>query len=88
LKDLDPADLNHGICAIRLVPFAGQKSILDAMYNDTAEVGCNGYIDKLVLELSDELVAPRCTVSGRMHCRQIAVVAPRRFSRTPTGNQP
>jgi hypothetical protein len=59
LKDLKPADLNDGICAIRLARFACQEPVLDAMYNDTAEVGCNEYGEKLLLELSDELVAPR-----------------------------
>ncbi len=37
---------------------------MDAMYNETAEVGCNGYVEMLLLELSNEVVAPRCAEVG------------------------
>jgi hypothetical protein len=36
--DLEPADLNGRIYVIGFVLVAGQKSVLDAMYNDAVEV--------------------------------------------------
>jgi hypothetical protein len=50
--------LTSRICVIGFVLVAGQKSGLDAQHNDAAEVGCIGFIEKGLLELSDELVAP------------------------------
>jgi hypothetical protein len=55
---LKPADLNSRLCVIGFVLVAGQKSVPDALHNDAAEVGCIGFIDMGLLELSDELVAP------------------------------
>jgi hypothetical protein len=49
------------IWLIRLVLTAGQKLVLDSLDNVAAEVGRSGCIDKVFLELSDKLVAPRCT---------------------------
>jgi hypothetical protein len=57
-EDLEPADLNNRICYTGFVLVAGQKSVLDALHNDALEVACSGSVDKVLLELSDELVAP------------------------------
>jgi hypothetical protein len=60
-EDFRPANLNDRICAIRVVRVAGQKTVLDALYNDEVEVGCSGAVFKVLLELSDKLVVPSCT---------------------------
>jgi hypothetical protein len=39
---------------VGFVRVAGQKPVLDALYNDTTEVGCSGCVDKVFLLLSDE----------------------------------
>jgi hypothetical protein len=91
--------LDDRICAIGVVRVAGQKLILDTLYDGAVKVGCSGSVDKVFLELSGKLVARCCTglaevkvgycvVSEWVHCGQISAVAPRRYSRTPTGSQP
>jgi hypothetical protein len=94
-KEINPADLNNGICAIRLVRFAGEKPLLDAMYNDTSEVGCNGSVEKLLPELSNGVVASRCAELGEvMYSLRLDALwtdisrSAASASRTPTGNQP
>jgi hypothetical protein len=46
------------ICVIGLVRVASQKPVLDALHNDSSEVGC---VNKVILKLRDELVAPSWT---------------------------
>jgi hypothetical protein len=46
------------LSVIGLVRVAGQKPVLDALYNDSLEVGC---VNKVLLKLRDELVAPSWT---------------------------
>jgi hypothetical protein len=54
LEDSKPADLNGRICIIGFVRVAGQKPILDVLYNDAAEVGCSGSsLSRVLLKLSD-----------------------------------
>jgi hypothetical protein len=53
--------LNDRICSIGFIRVAGPKPVLDALYNDVAEVGCSGNVDNLILELSDEVAATSCT---------------------------
>jgi hypothetical protein len=96
---LEPAYLDDRICAIGVVRVTSQKPVLDALFDGAAKVGCNISVEKVFLELSDNLVALSCTglaevlvrhvvVSDWVHCGQISAVAPQRLSRTPTGNQP
>jgi hypothetical protein len=49
------------ICIIGFVLVDGQNPILDALSNDAAEVDFGGCVDKW-FQLSDELVAPSCTL--------------------------
>jgi hypothetical protein len=46
---------------IGFVRVAGKKLVLDTLYNDAVGVVCSGCDDEVLLELSDKLVAPRCT---------------------------
>jgi hypothetical protein len=66
---VEPAHLNNRICVIGFVRVAGKKPVLDALYNDAAEVGCSECVDKARLELSDELVAPSCTGQAKVQVR-------------------
>jgi hypothetical protein len=53
-EDSKPADLNDRICIIGFVRVAGQKPILDVLYNDAAEVGCSeSSLSRVLLKLSD-----------------------------------
>ena len=54
---------------IGFVRVAGQKPVLDVLYNDASEVGCNGCIGKVLLKLSDELAAPSCTGLAEVQVR-------------------
>jgi hypothetical protein len=86
-KDLEPADLNGRICVIGFLLVAGQKPVMDALYTDATEVGCSRCVDKVLVDLINELVAPSCTGLAKvrwdtdwLHCEQIYVVAPYRRS--------
>lgn len=56
LKDAGPTDLNDRIFVIEFISVGGKKSVLDTLYNDVAEVGGSGCIEKVLRELSNELV--------------------------------
>jgi hypothetical protein len=59
---VERADWDDRICIIGLVRVADLKPVLDVLDNDAAELGlrCSGCVNKVLLELSDELVAPSC----------------------------
>jgi hypothetical protein len=90
-EDLEPANLNDRICAIGSSFFSPviktQLWIPCTMMQRRSTGGC---ADTVLLEVSDDLVAPSCTgtVSDWVHCGQTSVVSLHRRPRTPTGKQP
>jgi hypothetical protein len=60
-EDLEPADLENGIRAIRIVRVAGEKPILDTIYDYVAHVVCSVGICKVPLQMYQEPVTPTCT---------------------------
>jgi hypothetical protein len=56
-EDLEPADLEDRIRAIRIVRVAGEKPILDTLYDYVVHVVCSVGIYKVY----QEPVAPSCT---------------------------
>jgi hypothetical protein len=53
---------------IGVVRVAGQKLILDTLYDGVVIVGCSGSVDKVLLEVTGKLVALCCTGLAEVRC--------------------
>jgi hypothetical protein len=80
-QDLEPADVNDGFHAVRIVRVADEKAALTALYDYTKYVGCRSGLFKVSVEVY------RGTFSISFHCGQRSIVALHRLSRTPLGYQ-
>jgi hypothetical protein len=70
-EDLERANLNYRICAIGFVVVAGQKPILNALYNDAAGDGCKMGDEAKLYGTSRNAIQ----VSDWVHCVQISVAS-------------
>ena len=58
-ENVEPTDLGDGVDAIKIVRVAGEKPVLDALYDYAAEVGCNFGLFKVSVEVDHKPLAPR-----------------------------
>jgi hypothetical protein len=57
-EDLEPVDLNDSICASRIVRVAGEKPVLDTLYNHATYVCSCVRVFKVPIKVGDKLMKP------------------------------